>query len=172
MSPLPAMGALPRPKLQAAPQADNKAWQQQQQNPRGDSRLAAAADGHARGRANASGPRIALVPEGKIWRPGQNLLPCSAKSASRRRNQLRGLTSNPSATATRARRPSSPRPTLRRISARIVIVITHPPRRPARCALPARLLSTLTASSRRKGSPGCIAGPGQWIKLASESVFA
>eukprot|EP01046_Picozoa_sp_COSAG06_P122163 COSAG06_NODE_69814_length_195_cov_165.177083_1_plen_42_part_01 len=42
MSPLPTMGALPRPKLQAAPQADNKARQQQQQNPRGDSRLAAA----------------------------------------------------------------------------------------------------------------------------------
>ena len=37
MSPLPTMGALPRPKLQAAPQADNKARQQQQQNPRGDS---------------------------------------------------------------------------------------------------------------------------------------
>jgi hypothetical protein len=49
MSPLPAMGALPRPKLQAAPQADNKARQQQQHNPRGDSRLAAAADGQAVG---------------------------------------------------------------------------------------------------------------------------
>jgi len=51
----------------------------------------------------------------------------------------RGLTSNPSATATRGRRPSSPRPTLRPISARIVIAITRLLRRPARCALPARL---------------------------------
>ena len=51
----------------------------------------------------------------------------------------RGLPSNPSATATRGRRPSSPRPTLRRISARIVIAITRLLRRPARCALPARL---------------------------------
>ena len=48
----------------------------------------------------------------------------------------RGLTSNPSATATRGRRPSSPRPTLRPISARIVIAITRLLRRPARCALP------------------------------------
>ena len=51
----------------------------------------------------------------------------------------RGLPSNPSATATRGRRPSSPRPTLRRISARIVIAITRLLRRPARSALPARL---------------------------------
>ena len=51
----------------------------------------------------------------------------------------RGLPSNPSATATRGRRPSSPRPTLRAISARIVIAITRLLRRPARCALPARL---------------------------------
>ena len=51
----------------------------------------------------------------------------------------RGLPSNPSATATRGHRPSSPRPTLRPISARIVIAITRLLRRPARCALPARL---------------------------------
>jgi hypothetical protein len=51
----------------------------------------------------------------------------------------RGLTSNPSATATRGHRSSSPRRTLRQTSARIVIAITHPPRRPARCALPSRL---------------------------------
>ena len=71
----------------------------------------------------------------------------------------RGLLSNPSATATRGRRPSSPRPTLRRISARIVIVITRPPRRPTRCALPARLLSRFRRSppsSRGKGGRGCI----------------
>ena len=51
----------------------------------------------------------------------------------------RGLPSNPSATATRERRPPSPRPTLRAISARIVIAITRLLRRPARCAHPARL---------------------------------
>ena len=73
----------------------------------------------------------------------------------------RGLLSNPSATATRGRRPSSPRPTLRRISARIVIVITRPPRRPTRCALPARLMSRFRRSppsSRGKGGRGCCIG--------------
>ena len=75
----------------------------------------------------------------------------------------RGLLSNPSATATRGRRPSSPRPTLRRISARIVIVITRPPRRPTRCALPARLLLTWR-SPRRVGAKGAVAASGQYYR--------
>jgi hypothetical protein len=51
----------------------------------------------------------------------------------------RGLTSKPSATATRGRRLSSPRRTPCQTLARIVIAITRLPRRPARCALPSRL---------------------------------
>ena len=72
----------------------------------------------------------------------------------------RGLTSNPSATATRGRRPSSPRPTLRRISARIVIAITRLLRRPARGAHfhPAfrGAFRRSPSSSRGKGGRGCI----------------
>jgi hypothetical protein len=73
----------------------------------------------------------------------------------------RGLTSKPSATATRGRRPASPRRTSCQISARIVIAITRLPRRPARCALPSRLtwrfsaLAVVSTGQRQRGS-GCI----------------
>eukprot|EP01046_Picozoa_sp_COSAG06_P029835 COSAG06_NODE_2795_length_6270_cov_78.849943_3_plen_325_part_00 len=85
----------------------------------------------------------------------------------------RGLTSNPSATATRGHRPSSPRPTLRPISARIVIAITRLLRRPARCALPARLprrFSALAVVESGQRGPWLHRGNGCSVRLRSAKM--